>query len=169
MIGLGEAEAADRLSSRHPGQPFVLLLFRAVAPDREHGQGALDGRRAAQTGVAGLQFAAGDAIGDRPGARAAIAGQVHAEHPQLAEFRHDVAGQHARLEPVRDVRQRPVGDEGTHGVPDEPLLPGQLVVDLHQVRARRACGHGRLLSSWFSIRVLTGMSPMSSRSGRGMI
>jgi hypothetical protein len=72
---------------------------------------------------------------------------VHAEHPQLAELRHDVPGQRALLEPVLDVRQHPVAGEGAHGVTDEPLLVGQLVVDLQQVRARRACGHGWLLSA----------------------
>ena len=143
MIGLGEAEATDCLAGRHPGQPLALLLLRPVTPDRVHGQRALDGSRAAQPGVARLELAARHAIGDRPGARAAVASQVHAEHAQLAEFRHDVTRQHARLEPVCDVRQHPVADEGAHGVADEPLLVGQLVVDLQQVRARRACGHGR--------------------------
>jgi hypothetical protein len=72
---------------------------------------------------------------------------VHAEHAQLAELRHDLAGQRAFLEPVRDVRQGPVGDEGADRVTDEPLLIAQLFVDLQQIRAWRACGHGRLLSS----------------------
>ena len=116
MVGLGEAEAADRLSGCHPGQPLGLLLLRPEPPDREHGQRALDGRRAAQAGVACLEFAAGDAVGDRPGARAAVAGQVHAEHAELAEFGHDVTRQRARFEPVRDVRQDPVAGKGAHGV-----------------------------------------------------
>jgi hypothetical protein len=55
---------------------------------------------------------------------------VHAEHPELAEFRHNVTGQCARLEPVRNVRQHPVSGEGPHGVTDQALLVGQLVVDL---------------------------------------
>jgi len=45
------------------------------------------------------------------------------------------------------VRQDPIAGEGAHGVAEEPLLVGQLVVNLQQIRARRACGHGRLLSS----------------------
>ena len=118
MIGLGEAEAADRLSGRHTGQPLGLLLLRPVAPDRVHGQRALDGRRAAQARIARLELTARHAVGDRPGARAAVTGQVHAKHAQLAEFRDDVTGQQARLEPVRDVRQRPVADEGAHGITD---------------------------------------------------
>ena len=143
VIGLGQAEASDRFPGRHPGQPLVFLFLRPEAPDRVHGQRALDRRGAAKAGVAGLEFPARDAVGDSPGTGAAVAGQVHAEHPQLAELRHDVPGQRALLEPVLDVRQHPVAGEGAYGVTDEPLFVGQLFVDLQQVRVRRACGHGR--------------------------
>ena len=84
MIRLGEAEAADRLAGRHPGQPLLLLLLRAVLPDREHGQRALDRDQAAQAGVGGLQLPAGDAVGDRAHPGAAVTGQVHAEQAELA-------------------------------------------------------------------------------------
>jgi hypothetical protein len=45
VVGLGEAEAADRLLGRHPGQPLSPLFLRPVPPDRVHGQGAQAVRR----------------------------------------------------------------------------------------------------------------------------
>ena len=143
MVGLGEAEAANRLPGRHPGQPLVLLLLRPVPPDRVHGQRALDRGRTAQPRVARFELAAGNTVGNGPGTGAAVTRQVHAEDPELAKFRHDLTRQHAGLEPVGNVRKHPVRGERPHGVADEPLLLSQLVIDLQQVRMRGACGHDR--------------------------
>ncbi len=85
-VGLGEAEAADRLSRRHPGQPLLLLLFGAELPDREHRQRSLDGDEGAEAAVTRLQFEAGDAVAGGRGARAAIALEVHAEQAQAAKL-----------------------------------------------------------------------------------
>src|SRR5260370_37346927 len=41
VIGLGEAEAADRLARSHPWQPLARLVLRSVLPDREHRRLAL--------------------------------------------------------------------------------------------------------------------------------
>ena len=92
---------------------------------------------------------------------------MHAEDAELAEFRHDLTGQRACLEPVSDVRQHPVRGEGAHRVADKALLIGQLVIDLQQVRVRGTCGHGRFLSLAFQIRVLTSQMAMSARPRSG--
>ena len=72
--------------------------------------------------VGGLQLPAGHAVGDRPHARAAVAGQVHAEQAHLAEFRCKLAGEDAGLEPVGDVRHHLVRGVSPHGVPDQALV-----------------------------------------------
>src|SRR5205814_1595461 len=61
-VGLGEAEATDRLAGGHPGQPLLLLLVGAPAVDAEHRQRPLDTDEAAQPGVDRLELAAGDAV-----------------------------------------------------------------------------------------------------------
>ena len=64
---------------------------------------------------------------------------MHAEQAQLAQLGQHRPGQDAGLEPVGDLREDMVGDEGADGVSDEPLLVAKLVVDLEQVCLR---GHG---------------------------
>ena len=139
MIGLGEPEAPDRVTGGHPRQPLLFLLLAAVLPDREHGQRSLHGSRAAHPGVGRFELTARDAVGDRACARAAVSRQVHAEQAQLAQLGQHRPGQYAGLEPVGDLREDMVGNEGTDGVADEPLLVAELVVDLQQVSLR---GHG---------------------------
>ena len=89
-VGLGQAEAADRLAGGHARQPLLLLLLAAPAPDRVHGQRALDRDQRADAGVAGLELQAGQAVGGGRGARAAVAGEVHAQDPQLAQRRREL-------------------------------------------------------------------------------
>jgi hypothetical protein len=134
MIRFGEAEAADRVAGRHPGQPFLLLRLGAVPPDRVHGERTLHGDQAAQPRVGRLHFPAGDAVRDRAHAGAAVAGQVHAEQAELAEFGHQFAGERASLEPVRDVRHDTVSRVAAHRVADQALIGRQLVVDPEQVK-----------------------------------
>ena len=68
-VGLGQAEAADRLAGGHPRQPLLLVLLAAPAVDRVHRQRALHGHEAAQPGVDGLELAAGDAVRRRRSSR----------------------------------------------------------------------------------------------------
>jgi hypothetical protein len=58
---------------------------------------------------------------------------MHPEQAELAEFRHDLTGQRACLEPVADVRQDPFGGERLHRVAEQPLLVTELVVDVQQI------------------------------------
>src|ERR1700727_2195874 len=48
-VGLGQPEAPDRGPGREAGEPFLLLLLRAVGLDREHRQRALDRDERAET------------------------------------------------------------------------------------------------------------------------
>ena len=64
---------------------------------------------------------------------AAVAGQVHAEQAQLAEFGDAARGERAILEPVADVGEDPVGGEIAHRVADEALIGGQLVINPEQI------------------------------------
>ena len=135
------------VAGRQPGQPFLLLLLGAVAPDREHGQRALHRHEAAQAAVAGLQFQTGQPVADRVGACAAVAGQVHAEQAELAEFRREFLGRHLVLEPLRDVRADVVGHEVTDGALDEPFLVGEQRVERRSGRRRWPRGW---LAAWCS-------------------
>jgi len=121
-VRLGQAEAADGFAARHPRQPLLLLIFAAVLPDREHGQRALDRHEAAESGVAGLQLHAGQAVGDSSGARAAVSLQVHAEQAKLPDLGRHLLGKDAPLEPVVDARQHARAHEVADGVADQALL-----------------------------------------------
>jgi hypothetical protein len=51
---------------------------------------------------------------------------VHAEHAELAQRRGELVDRHGRrLEPVPDVRDDLVADEGADGVADVALLVGE--------------------------------------------
>ncbi len=133
-VRFGEGEAADQFAGGEAGQPALLLLLRAERVDGAHRQRALDGDEAAQARVGGLQFHAGDPVGDGGRAGAAVAVEVHAQDAEGAEFGGEFAGgEDAALEPVADVRADPVLGELPHGVADEPLLVGEQVTDGEQV------------------------------------
>ena len=102
-VGLGEAEAADRLAGVHRRQPALLLLLGAPAPDREHRERALHRDRAADARVARLELEAGEAVGDGARAREAVALEVHPEEAELAELGDQLARQDPLLEPVADL------------------------------------------------------------------
>ncbi len=151
-VGLGQAEAADRLAGGHARQPLGLLLLRAPAPDRVHRQRPLHGHQRAQPAVAGLELQAREPVRGRGRAGAAVAGEVHAEHAELAELRRELARREARLlEPVADVREHAVAHERAHGVADVALLVGEQAIDVEEVlgteRGGRGCGarHGLTL------------------------
>ncbi len=106
-VGLGQAEATDRLPGRQPGQPFVLLFLGSIAVDREHRQRALHGDETAEPAVAGFQLHTRQAVADGVGAGAAVTLKVHAEHAELAELLGQLPGQRGRFEPLPDVGPQP--------------------------------------------------------------
>ena len=109
VVGLGQAEAADRLTGGHARQPLRLLLLGPEAPDREHGQGALDGdeRPHARSRTASSSRQARPYCGRaHPGAPVPV--EVHAQHAEVAELLGQAAKvlDPALLEPGRDVGLR---------------------------------------------------------------
>ncbi len=134
-VRFGQPEAADDLAGRHPRQPLLLLLLGAEAPDRVHGERALDGDQGADAGVGGLQLQAGQAVLDGGGTRAAVAGQGHPERAEGAQLAGEFtdAGQFAALVPVGDLRQDTLGGPAADGVPDGTVLVGQQVVEAQGV------------------------------------
>ena len=75
-VGLGQAEAADRLAAGHRRQPALLLRLGAVGVDRVHAQRALHRDEAAQAGVAALELLHDQPVGDVAEAGAAVALEV---------------------------------------------------------------------------------------------
>jgi hypothetical protein len=68
--------------------------------------------------VAGLEFHTGQSVGHGVGARAAVALEVHAHHPEVAELLGELLGQGGRFEPALDVRPQSGVNELTDGTGD---------------------------------------------------
>ncbi len=152
-VRLGQPEAADEPAGGHAGQPLLLLFLRAVLPDGVHRQGALDGDEAAQAGVDGFEFQAGQAVGHGTGTGAAVALQVHAEHTRLAQPSGEFPrGYGSPLEPVRDVGAQVAVAHGADGVADVAFLVGQQGVDPEQVEGVEGRGRHRCLLAAASAR-----------------
>ena len=146
-VSLRQAEAADRVASRHARQPLLLLLLGPECVDRVHRQRALHADERTDAGVAGLELEARQTVGNGRCPLAAVSLQVHAQHAEGAEvLRQFTRRDLALLEPVRDVRPDLGVDVLAHHVADRALLLGQQVVDREQAEGRlRRAGHG---SSW---------------------
>ena len=143
-IRLREPEAADRLAGVHRRQPALLLLLRAPAPDRVHRERSLHRDGAPHAGVARLELAADDAVGDRARAGEAVALEVHPEQAQLRQLAEQLAREDPLLEPVAHVGEDTLADEPPDGVADRPLLVVEQAVDVEKVvRVERATGLGR--------------------------
>lgn len=98
--------------------------------DGEHCEGALHGDEAADAGVDGFEFEAGQSVCGRTHSRAPVAVEVHAEDAEFAQFLREVAGREFRLfEPLGDVRADAVGRELAHGVADCDLFRFQQRVE----------------------------------------
>ena len=110
--------------------------------DRVHGERALHADQRPQPGVDGLDLGAHQPVLDGRRALAAVAVQVHAEHAELAELAGQLArGQGAVLEPLPDVRPQPVVGELAHGVAQQSVVVGQIVVEVEQVQAIQRISH----------------------------
>ena len=72
VIGLGQAEAAERLAGRHPRQPLLLLLGRAPAVDRAGDQAEVDREDRTHIGIAAAELLDHQAVGQRVGTTAAV-------------------------------------------------------------------------------------------------
>ena len=96
-VGLGQAEAADRLAGRHARQPLLLLLLGAERVDREHRQRALHARPASGCPSRRPRARGRPGRSRRARAGAAVALQVHAQQAERAEL----LGQLARRDRAR--------------------------------------------------------------------
>src|SRR4029077_4249452 len=59
--------------------------------------------------------------------------QVHAEHAETGEIRHDLHGKRRPLVMIGDDRKETVVDEAAHGRPDESLLLRQEIIDAIEI------------------------------------
>ena len=143
-VGLGQAEAADRLARVHGREPPLLLLLRAPAPDREHRERALHRDRAPYPRVSGLELQAGQPVRHRARPRQAVAVEVHAEEPELRELGHQLARKDPSLEPIPHLGQHSLADELPNRVANRPLLVLEKGVDREQVEGieRGKAGRG---------------------------
>src|SRR5829696_2781225 len=133
-LGLGEAEAAYRLTFGHSGEPLVLLLPGAELVDGAHRERALHADEGPETRVAGLELHAGEAVLDGALAGAAVPGEVHAKQALLAHLRHDLPGKDRLLPPLRDVRLYPLPDERADLLARRALLIREQDVEVHKSR-----------------------------------
>ena len=101
--------------------------------DREHRERALHRDEAAHAAVAGLELHARDAVGGRARTGAAVALEVHAEEPELADLGGELRGDRRLLEPVADVRVHALLDERAHRVADQALLVVEEMVEVEEV------------------------------------
>src|SRR5258708_28594581 len=68
---------------------------------------------------------------------------MHAEHAERAELLRELAGrQRAVLEPLADVRTKPVGGERAHRVAQQPIVVVEVVVEIEQIEPVERVGHG---------------------------
>ena len=134
-VGLGQAEAADPFAGRELGQIFLPLLLGAVGIDRIHDEARLDRHRRAVAAVDPLDRARDQAVADIAEAGAAIfVRDGRAEQPELAHLAHDLAVE-ALVEIGRgDARLQLLLRIAFGRVADEPLLVGQLMIEIERIR-----------------------------------
>ena len=124
-VGLGQAEAADRLGRGELRDPAVLLLLGAEGVDRVHDQRALHRHEAAQPRVAALQLLHDQAVGDVAQAGQAVLVDVGAEQAELGHLGHQVHREARLLVALLDDGHHLVVDEGAHAFADHALLFGE--------------------------------------------
>ncbi|MEY3262096.1 MAG: hypothetical protein RLZZ620_1147 [Pseudomonadota bacterium] len=134
-VGLGEAEAADHAAGGHLGEVLQPLGFSAEAADGVHREAALHRDEAAQARVAALQLLADQAVGDVGHARAAVALDVGAQKPHLADLGDEVHREGARATVLLDDRDDAVIHPAPNEVADGALLIRELRVDVVEVHA----------------------------------
>ena len=133
-VGLGQAEAADRVAGGHARQPRLLVLLAAVLPDREHRQRALHGDERAQPAVARLQLTAGHARRrSRSPPRTRSPPGASRTGPARRPRRPAPGGRIPSSNHSPDLRQDPLAHPAAHGVADHPLLVAQERVEIERV------------------------------------
>ena len=101
--------------------------------DRLHRQRALHGHERAQPAVDGLELRAGEPVLDRAAARAAVALQVHAQDPEVAELAHQGPIPVPALVQLRDAGRDALRGPGRDPLADGELLRREVVVEVEEV------------------------------------
>ena len=130
VVGLGEAEAAERRARLQARQPALLLRVGAVAVDRVHHEPALHRGERAEARVAALQLLHDEPVGHVVEAGAAVPLERGAEHAHLAELglassTGNVPSRWCWVTTGRNSRLHPVAD----GVAHHALLLGEELVE----------------------------------------
>ena len=126
----------------HPRQPLLALLLAAPVVDREHRQRPLHRDQAAQPAVDGLQLLAHQAVGRGRRAAAAVAGEVHAEQPELADLDGELADGHfTGFEPLCDKGAQSLFAELPNHGAQLDVLGVQQRIEVEEVLDRRGWGH----------------------------
>jgi hypothetical protein len=142
-VGLGQAEAADRLAGRELGEPVFLLLLAPERVDRVHHQAALHRHERAQAAVAALELLVDQARSDIVQSRASVlVRQRGAEHAQLGQLRHDLHRERAGLEVRHHARDVALADPRAHGVAHHALVFGELLVELQEIELAESFHRG---------------------------
>jgi hypothetical protein len=135
VIRLGKPEAADGLTSGHPGQPVLLVVLTTEAPDAPHRERALHRDEASQRGVAALELATSHSVGERGHPGTAVAAKVHPKHAQLRQLRDHLAREGRLLEMLTDDGSHLVSEKPAKRVADRTYVVRQLGVESKKVAA----------------------------------
>src|SRR5258705_4641469 len=135
VVGLGEAEAADRLPGLQRREPAVLLRVGPVGIDGVHHESALPGREGAETRIAPLQLLHDEAVGHVVEAQAAVALEGGPEHAHLAQLGGDLHGEGGVPVVLGDDGQEAQLHPVAHAVADHPLLVAEVLLDPEVVDA----------------------------------
>ena len=131
--GLGEAEAAQLLAAGQGRQPGILLLLGAKGVDRIHHQRRLHAHKAAQSGVAALQFLRHQSILHVGHAGAAVALKAGAKEAQLAHERDELARETLRAEALLDDGDDVVIHKLTRGAPHQQFVFAERGIKMEKV------------------------------------
>ncbi len=137
VIGLGQGERAELFQPRHPRQPPLLLLLGAEQRDRLHRQPGLDPEERAEAAVAAVELHVQEPGRGRVEAGAAVAVDVVADDPELAEAADQRPGHLGTLPVAADHRQHLIVYEHAHPAQQFELLIGELLAHQEVVGGQR--------------------------------
>ena len=156
VVGLRQAEAADRLAGPQRREPPLLLRLAPERVDRVHHQRTLHGGEAAQPRVAALQLLHDEAVRNLVDGGQPISLQVGAEEPHLPQHRDDMLRESARPVMIPHDREEFPVHEIADRIPDHARLRRKpafqvVIIDSLEHRAHSLCsGYSRIGAVTFS-------------------
>ena len=79
--------------------------------------------------------------------------EVHAQESEVRDLRDQLAREGAGFEVLGDHRQRPLAHERAHGVPDQPFIVAEQVVNGEEIGWSQRAGARRTLGDGHALRV----------------